>query len=108
MFAQHAAATDDENLDACPTDLEPTRVPELAYPGLPAGGGSRAGGSVTVEFTVAEDGTTKDVRFVSSTNSIFERGALRTILKYRYSPRPQSCIHQLRLDFEEWIQDREE
>ena len=106
MFAQYAVATDDANLDDCPIDLEPTHLPELVYPGLPAGGGRQAGGSVTVEFTVAEDGTTKDVRLVSSTNPIYERAALRPVLKYRYSPRPQPCNHQLRLDFEEWIQDR--
>ena len=108
MLVQHAVATDDTNLDACPADIEPTHRPELVYPGLSAGGGRQAGGSVTVEFTISEDGTTTDVRLVSSTNSIYERPALRTVLKYRYAPRPQSCIYQLQLDYEDWIQDRTE
>ena len=99
MLTQNVVARDEANLDACPADLQPTFLSELEYPGLPAGGGEPLAGWATIEFVVSEDGSTADARVVESSNRLFERGALRTILKSKYPPRSASCLHRLRLDF---------
>jgi len=44
-------------------------------------------GYVIVEFTVTRTGTTKDIRVVESSNSIFDRAAVEAAAKFKYKPR---------------------
>lgn len=44
-------------------------------------------GYVIVEYTVTKTGTTKDVRVVKSTSSLFNRAAIESAQKYKYKPR---------------------
>jgi protein TonB len=44
-------------------------------------------GYVDLQFTVTQTGTVKDPVVVSSTSTIFNRAATRTVLKYQYKPR---------------------
>ncbi len=44
-------------------------------------------GYVIVEFTVTRTGTTKDIRVVESSNSIFDRAAIDAAAKFKYKPR---------------------
>ena len=44
-------------------------------------------GYVIVEFTVTKQGTTKDVRVVESTSSMFDNAAVKAAQKFKYKPR---------------------
>ena len=44
-------------------------------------------GYVDMAFTVTETGTVKDPVVVFSTSSLFERAAIRAVLKFKYKPR---------------------
>jgi len=44
-------------------------------------------GYVIVEFTVTRTGTTKDIRVVESSNSLFDRAAIDAAAKFKYKPR---------------------
>ena len=44
-------------------------------------------GYVIVEFTVTKQGTTKDVRVVESTSSVFDNAAVQAAGKFKYKPR---------------------
>ncbi len=44
-------------------------------------------GHVIVEFTVTAAGTVKDPIIIESTNSVFERAAVKAALKFKYKPR---------------------
>jgi bla regulator protein BlaR1 len=44
-------------------------------------------GYVVVQYTVSTDGTTKDVRVLESSSTLFERSAIESAQKYRYRPR---------------------
>ncbi len=44
-------------------------------------------GYVIVEFTVTKLGTTKDIRVVESSSSIFESSAMKAAAKFKYKPR---------------------
>ncbi len=43
-------------------------------------------GWVIVEFTIAADGSVKDPRVVESSSSVFEREALRAVVRWKYRP----------------------
>jgi protein TonB len=43
-------------------------------------------GDVTLRFTIAADGTTKDIEIVDATSPIFERPAVEALSKWRYAP----------------------
>lgn len=44
-------------------------------------------GHVIVEFTVTRTGTTRDIRVVESTSSLFDRSAIEAAGKFKYKPR---------------------
>jgi|SRR5690606_4955679 len=44
-------------------------------------------GYVIVEFTVTRTGTTKDIRVVESSSSLFDRAAVEAAAKFKYKPR---------------------
>jgi protein TonB len=44
-------------------------------------------GYVIVEYTVTRTGTTKDIKVIESTSSLFERAAVESATQYRYKPR---------------------
>lgn len=44
-------------------------------------------GYVDLSFTVTTAGTTKDPVVIQSTSSLFERAAIRAVLKFKYKPR---------------------
>jgi TonB family protein len=44
-------------------------------------------GYVVVKYTVATDGTTKDIEVVESSDTIFETASIESVQKYRYKPR---------------------
>ncbi len=44
-------------------------------------------GYVDLAFTVTETGTVKDPVVIQSTSSLFERAAIRAVLKFKYKPR---------------------
>lgn len=44
-------------------------------------------GYVIVEFTVTRTGTTKDIRVVESTSSLFDKAAVDAAAKFKYKPR---------------------
>ena len=44
-------------------------------------------GHVIVQYTVATDGTTKDVIIIETTSSLFDRAAIESAQKYKYKPR---------------------
>lgn len=44
-------------------------------------------GYVDLSFTVTTAGTTKDPIVIQSTSSLFERAAIRAVLKFKYKPR---------------------
>ena len=44
-------------------------------------------GYVIVEFTVTKQGTTRDVRVVESTSSMFDSAAVKAAQKFKYKPR---------------------
>ena len=44
-------------------------------------------GYVVVQYTVAQDGSTKDVTALESTSTLFERSAIESAMKYKYQPR---------------------
>lgn len=44
-------------------------------------------GFVDLEFTVTEAGTVRDPIVLQSTSSLFERAAIRAVLKFKYKPR---------------------
>ena len=44
-------------------------------------------GYVDLEFTVTTAGTVRDPIVIFSTSSLFERAALRAVLKFKYKPR---------------------
>ena len=43
--------------------------------------------SVVLEFTIAADGTTKDIVVVESSDSAFDGVAIESLAKWRYKPR---------------------
>jgi protein TonB len=49
-------------------------------------------GSVELEFTIAANGTTKDVVVVGSSSSEFEAPAVAALLRWRYLPTNVSCV----------------
>ena len=100
VLAQSATAGDEPNIESCPAELEPTFLAKVESPGLPAGGGKPPTGWAIVEFVISEDGSTTNAKVVEASNRIFERGAVRTVLKSKYAPRSAPCLHQLRVDFE--------
>lgn len=60
----------------------------MVAPLYPARAASRGlEGYVIVEYTVTRTGTTRDARVVESSNSLFERAAVESALKYKYKPR---------------------
>lgn len=44
-------------------------------------------GYVIVEFTVTKHGTVTDAKVIESTNSVFDRAALKAALKFKYKPK---------------------
>ena len=44
-------------------------------------------GYVIVEFTVTENGSTRDAFVVESTSTLFDRAAIEAALKFKYKPR---------------------
>lgn len=65
-------------------DVQPiVRVPPQ-YPPRAAQRGLE--GYVVVEFTIDTDGSVRDPKVVESSSSIFERSALRTVLRWKYRP----------------------
>lgn len=48
---------------------------------------NRVEGEVTMEFTITETGSVTDVSVVHSTNRVFNREAVRAILKWKFKPR---------------------
>ena len=44
-------------------------------------------GYVIVEFTVTENGSTRDAFVVESTSTLFDRAAVEAALKFKYKPR---------------------
>ena len=49
-------------------------------------------GFVELEFTIAANGTTKDVVIVDSTSPEFEEPAVAALLRWRYAPSNMSCV----------------
>ena len=49
-------------------------------------------GSVELEFTIAANGTTKDVVIVNSSSPEFEAPAVAALLRWRYLPTNVSCV----------------
>ena len=43
-------------------------------------------GDVTLRFTIAADGATKDIEVVNSSSPIFEEPAVQALSKWRYAP----------------------
>jgi TonB family protein len=74
-----AAAQDDRSLIPL-VRIAPTYPPEALAAGLD--------GAVTLEFTIATDGTTTDVVVVDSTAPEFEAAAMTALLRWRYTPPP--------------------
>ncbi len=85
---------------------EPVPVVRITpdYPRVPASRGQE--GYVVVEFTIAKDGTVRDVRVVESSSSVFERSAIRAVQRWRYRPQIRDGQAydrtgvRVRLDFE--------
>jgi len=44
-------------------------------------------GQVLLEFTIARDGTTKDIRVIESSSPLFEEPSIRALRRWRYMPR---------------------
>lgn len=59
--------------------VQPTYPPQALARGLE--------GYVIVGYTVATDGTTKDVKVIESSASLFEEAAIESAKKFRYKPR---------------------
>lgn len=62
-------------------------------------------GYVVVEFTVTVDGTTRDIRVLDSSDSAFEREAVRAVQRWKYRPamkdgEPVAVRLRVRVDFE--------
>ena len=49
-------------------------------------------GFVDLSFTVTTTGTVKDPVVIQSTSSLFERAAIRAVLKFKYKPRVQDGV----------------
>ena len=47
-------------------------------------------GQCLMVFTVTTDGSTKDVKVVECTSSLFERASVNAVLKWKYKPRVQN------------------
>ncbi len=58
--------------------IEPQYPPQAVQRGLE--------GWVTVQFTVAADGSVRDARVLRSSHAVFEREALRAVLRFKYRP----------------------
>ncbi|MGY6587395.1 MAG: energy transducer TonB [Wenzhouxiangella sp.] len=59
-------------------------------------GRARATESVTVEFDVTPEGTVVNPRVVDSTNTCFNRAAMRAVERWRYQPRVVDGVQQPR------------
>jgi len=49
-------------------------------------------GRVLVEFTVAEDGSVRDVRVIESSDKVFDRAAVTAAARFRYQPRVVDAV----------------
>jgi len=49
-------------------------------------------GWVIVQFTITATGTVKDAKVVESSSSIFEKAALKAILRWRYNPKVEEGV----------------
>ncbi len=64
--------------------INPTYPPDAVAAGL--------SGEVTLEFTIAANGTVKDAIVIDSTASTFEASAIAAVLRWRYSPTNVECV----------------
>jgi TonB family protein len=64
--------------------INPNYPPEALAAGLT--------GEVSLEFTIAANGTVKDVIVVDSSASMFEEPAIAALLRWRYSPTNVECV----------------
>jgi protein TonB len=82
--ARPGAATG-ANLAALAASLKRTRYVAPEYPAKALA--QKVAGAVTVEYTVAANGETRDVRIVESMpEGVFDRAALAAIKRWRYEP----------------------
>jgi len=65
--------------------FRPLTVMPPVYPPRAAARGIE--GYVLMQLTVATDGTTKDIRVLDSSSTLFEHAAVEAVEQYRYSPR---------------------
>lgn len=62
-------------------------------------------GYVDLKFTVTENGSTRDIQVIDSSNSLFEKSAIESAEKFLYIPRlvdgkPVETVTNYRIDFE--------
>lgn len=77
LFSGAAAHLPDNTV---PIVRVPARYPQAAL-------GRRQSGAVCLEFTVAGDGTPKDIVVLGSTSTVFEQPALAAFSQWRFQPR---------------------
>ena len=93
-LAASAAHATDSTFPRCPEDL---KADEPVVPIYPSDRYEEAW--VVVEFVVQSDGSTANPRVIESSSRIFERSAVRAILKTRYAERTEPCLHRERLNY---------
>lgn len=70
---------EERNKDILPIEREaPTYPAEALEQGL--------NGHVDLVFTITPQGTTKDIKIISSTSPLFEESAMQALAKFKYEP----------------------